>query len=268
MGNFKDMLTDRAANKVISDFVAERIRERVKDPATAEKLIPKDHGFGTRRVPQETFYYEVYNQPNVELVSMLETPIERITPKGLETNDRSFEFDIIIYATGFDAITGSFDRIDIQGADGIKLKDKWKGGPTTYLGMMVKDFPNMFMVVGPHTALGNIPRSIEHIAEWVAGAINHMHQNGITFADPTQSGVDEWTDYVAEVGEGLLSNEIDSWMTGINLNVEGKQTRILARYSGSAVEYRRRCDKIAEDGYTDVTFTSRGGVMANANPNH
>ena len=268
MGNFKDMLTDRDANKVISDFVAERIRERVKDPATAEKLIPTDHGFGTRRVPQETFYYEVYNQPNVELISMLETPIERITPKGLETSDRSFEFDIIIYATGFDAITGSFDRIDIQGADGIKLKDKWKGGPTTYLGMMVKDFPNMFMVIGPHTALGNIPRSIEHIAEWVAGAIHHMHQNGITFADPTQSGVDEWTDYVAEVGEGLLSNEIDSWMTGINLNVEGKQTRILARYSGSAVEYRRRCDKIAKDGYTDVTFTSRGGVMANANPNH
>ncbi len=115
-GNFRDMLIDREANAVISDFVARKIRQRVKDQAVAEKLIPKNHGFGTRRVPLETRYYEVYNQPNVELVDIKETPIERITPKGIKTSDAEYEFDIIIYATGFDAITGSFDRIDIRGA--------------------------------------------------------------------------------------------------------------------------------------------------------
>ena len=117
-GNFRDILTDRAANAAISDFVARKIRQRVKDQAVAEKLIPKNHGFGTRRVPLETKYYEVYNQPNVRLVDIKETPIERITPTGIKTSDAEYEFDIIIYATGFDAITGSFDRIDIRGLGG------------------------------------------------------------------------------------------------------------------------------------------------------
>ena len=115
LGNFRDILIDREANAAISDFVARKIRQRVKDPTVAEKLIPKNHGFGTRRVPLETSYYEVYNQPNVELVDIKETPIERITPTGIKTSDAEYEFDIIIYATGFDAITGSFDRIDIRG---------------------------------------------------------------------------------------------------------------------------------------------------------
>ena len=118
-GNFRDILTDREANALISDFIARKIRQRVKDPAVAEKLIPKNHGFGTRRVPLETHYYEVYNQPNVKLVDINETPIERITPAGIKTSDAEYEFDIIIYATGFDAITGSFDRIDIRGIDGL-----------------------------------------------------------------------------------------------------------------------------------------------------
>ena len=170
-GNFRDILIDRKANALISDFVARKIRQRVKDPAVAEKLIPKNHGFGTRRVPLETKYYEVYNQPNVKLVDIKETPIERITPDGIKTSDAEYEFDIIIYATGFDAITGSFDRIDFRGVDGLKLKDKWKGGPQTYLGVMVEGFPNMFMLMGPHTALGNIPRSIEYNVEWVTGLL-------------------------------------------------------------------------------------------------
>ena len=139
----------------------------MKDPEVAEKLIPKNHGFGTRRVPLETKYYEVYNQPNVQLVDIQETPIERITPTGIKTSDAEYEFDIIIYATGFDAITGSFDRIDISGVDGLRLKDKWAGGPQTYLGVLVEGFPNMMMLMGPHTALGNIPRSIEYNVEWV-----------------------------------------------------------------------------------------------------
>ena len=253
-GNFRDMLTNREANALISDFVARKIRERVKDPKVADKLIPKDHGFGTRRVPMETRYYEVYNQPNVELVDIKETPIERITPKGIKTSEREYEFDIIIYATGFDAITGSFDRIDIRGLDGLRLKDKWKGGPQTFLGVQVEGFPNMFMLVGPHTALGNIPRSIEYNVEWVTGLIGYMRDRNLTRADAKPESVASWTDYVREKAEGLLSNEVNSWMTGINSNVEGKQTRILARYSGSAPAYRKRCDEVAAQGYREIAL--------------
>jgi cation diffusion facilitator CzcD-associated flavoprotein CzcO len=237
---------------MVSDFVARKIRQRVKDQAVAEKLIPTNHGFGTRRVPLETKYYEVYNQPNVKLVDIKETPIERITPEGIKTSDAEYAFDIIIYATGFDAITGAFDRIDFQGVDGLKLKDKWKGGPQTYLGIMVEGFPNMMMQMGPHTALGNIPRSIEYSVEWVTGLLGHAQKAGITRIEATPEGVKSWTDHVKSLGVGLLSNEIDSWMTGINRNVEGKTTRIIARYSGSAPAFRARCDAVASDDYKEL----------------
>ena len=253
-GNFSDILTDRRANALISEFVARKIRQRVKDPATAEKLIPKNHGFGTRRVPLETRYYEVYNQPNVALVDLTETPIERITPTGLKTSAADYAFDIIIYATGFDAITGSFDRIDIRGADGLTLKQRWHGGPQTYLGVLVEGFPNLMMVMGPHTALGNIPRSIEYNVDWVTGLLRHARDHGITRIEATAAGVASWTDHVRALGAGLLSNEIDSWMTGINRNVEGKSTRIIARYSGSAPAYRARCDAVAADGYRELAL--------------
>ncbi len=254
-GNFRDMLTDRAANKLVSDFVADKIRQRVNDPEVAKLLIPTDHGFGTRRVPQETHYYEVYNQPNVRLVSILETPIERITETGVKTSEESLEFDIIIYATGFDAITGSLDRIDIRGAGGSSLKEKWSGGPETFVGVMVDQFPNMFMVIGPHCALGNIPRTIEYNVEWVRDLIGYMTDNEFTFAEVSAKGVSDWMDYVRLKSEGLLTNEVDSWMTGVNQNVEGKQTRILARYSGTAPDYRVWCDDVASKGYPDVTFS-------------
>ena len=253
-GNFRDILTDRAANAALSDFVARKIRQRVKDPLVAEKLIPKNHGFGTRRVPLETRYYEVYNQPNVELVDINETPIEQITPRGIRTSRAEYDFDIIIYATGFDAITGSFDRIDIRGADGLRLKDKWANGPQTYLGVLVEAFPNMLMVMGPHTALGNIPRSIEYNVEWVTGLLRFAREHGMTRVAATEAGVRSWTDHVKSLGTGLLSNEVDSWMTGINRNVEGKQTRIIARYSGSAPAYRARCDEVAAEGYRELTL--------------
>ena len=254
-GNFRDILTDRAANAAVSDFVARKIRQRVKDPAVAEKLIPKNHGFGTRRVPLETRYYEAYNQPNIRLVDITETPIERITPKGLKTSDAEYEFDIIVYATGFDAITGSFDRIDIRGAGGQRLKDKWANGPQTFLGVQVEGFPNMFMLMGPHTALGNIPRSIEYNVDWVTGLLRHMRQHDLSRADVRPEAVAAWTDHVKALGEGLLSNEVNSWMTGINTNVEGKQTRIIARYSGSAPAYRARCDEVAAKGYPELALT-------------
>jgi cation diffusion facilitator CzcD-associated flavoprotein CzcO len=251
-GNFRDILVDRTANAMVSDFVARKIRQRVKDQAVADKLIPKNHGFGTRRVPLETKYYEVYNQPNVKLVDIKETPIERITPKGIKTSDAEYEFDIIIYATGFDAITGAFDRIDFRGVDGLKLKDKWKGGPQTYLGIMVEGFPNMMMQMGPHTALGNIPRSIEYSVDWVTGLVRFAMDKGLTRLEATPEGVASWTDHVKALGVGLLSNEVNSWMTGINSNVEGKQTRIIARYSGSAPAYRARCDEVAAKGYEEL----------------
>ena len=251
-GNFKDILIDRAANATISDFVARKIRERVKNQAVAEKLIPKNHGFGTRRLPFETFYYEVYNRDNVELVDIKETPIERITPEGIRTTEKDYAFDIIIYATGFDAITGSFDKIDFRGAHGARLKEKWTHGPETYLGLMVDGFPNMMMLMGPHTALGNIPRSIEYSVDWVTGLLRFAQQKGLTFLDATPEGTAGWTDHVKALGVGLLSNEVDSWMTGINRNVEGKQRRIVARYSGSAPAYRARCDEVAATGYAEL----------------
>ena len=251
-GNFKDILTNPEANAAISDFVARKIRQRVKNPSVAEKLIPKDHGFGTRRVPMETRYFEVYNQPNVRLVDLHETPIERITENGIKTSAAKHEFDIIIYATGFDAITGAFDRIDIRGANGLKLKDKWAGGPRTFLGVMVGDFPNMLMLVGPHTALGNIPRSIEYNVEWVTGLVRHARDHGLTRIAATAAGVASWTDYVRSKAKGLLSNEVNSWMTGVNTNIAGKNTRILARYSGSAPDYRARCDSVTAQGYREL----------------
>jgi cation diffusion facilitator CzcD-associated flavoprotein CzcO len=251
-GNFKDILTDRKANAAISEFVARKIRARVNDPAVAEKLIPKNHGFGTRRVPLETRYYEVYNQPNVKLVDIQETPIERITPKGIKTSDAEYEFDMIIYATGFDAVTGSFARIDIRGAGGQSLKERWRGGPKTFIGVQVDGFPNMFMLVGPHTALGNIPRSIEYNVEWVTDLIRFMRQRRLTRADARPEAVAAWTENVRAAGEGLLTNDIDSWMTGVNSNVDGKQVRTLARYSGSAPAYRAWCDAVAAGGYQEI----------------
>jgi cation diffusion facilitator CzcD-associated flavoprotein CzcO len=254
-GNFRDILTDTEANAALSGFVARKIRQRVNDPKVAEKLIPGNHGFGTRRVPLETRYYEVYNQPNVLLVDINETPIERITPRGVKTSDADYQFDMIIYATGFDAITGSFDRIDIRGASGQRLKDKWANGPQTYLGVQVEGFPNMMMLMGPHTALGNIPRSIEYNVEWVTGLIRFMRDKNLTRADARPEGVAAWTDHVKALGVGLLSNEVNSWMTGINTNVEGKQTRIIARYSGSAPAYRARCDDVAAKGYEELALS-------------
>jgi cation diffusion facilitator CzcD-associated flavoprotein CzcO len=253
-GNFRDMLIDREANRLISEFVADKIRQRVKDPKVAEMLIPKDHGFGTRRVPQESHYYEVFNQDNVTLVSMLDTPIERITPAGIRTTETDYEFDIIVYATGFDAVTGSYDRVDIRGVGRQRLSDKWKGGPTTFVGVMVDDFPNMFMIMGPHAALGNNPRSIEYNVEWVRDLIDHMSRRDLTLAAARPEAVREWNDFVKVKAEGLLSNEIDSWMTGVNMNVEGKQTRTLVRYSGTAPEYREWCDGVAARGYSEISF--------------
>jgi cation diffusion facilitator CzcD-associated flavoprotein CzcO len=254
MGNFRDILVDRTANALISDFLARKIRERVKDPLVAEMLIPKNHGFGTRRVPLESGYYEVYNRPNVRLVDINETPIERITPAGIRTSEAEYEFDIIIYATGFDAITGSFDRIDIRGVDGVSLKEKWRDGPQTFLGILVDDFPNMLMVMGPHAGLGNFPRAAEYSADWVTGLIRFARERGLTRIEATAAGAAAWTDHVIAASEGLLFTEVDSWMTGINRNVEGKEVRRIMRYSGGHPAFRQRCEAVAADGYRELAL--------------
>jgi cation diffusion facilitator CzcD-associated flavoprotein CzcO len=254
MGNFRDILVDREANKLISDFLARKIRQRVKDPAVAEKLIPKNHGFGTRRVPLESGYFEVYNQPNVKLVDINETPIERITPTGIKTSDAEYAFDIIIYATGFDAITGAFDRIDFRGVDGVSLKEKWKDGPQTFLGILVDGFPNMLMVMGPHAGLGNFPRAAEYSADWVTRLIRFARDRGLTRIEATAAGAKAWTDHVIAASEGLLFTEVDSWMTGINRNVEGKQVRRIMRYSGGHPAFRARCEAVAADGYRELAL--------------
>jgi cation diffusion facilitator CzcD-associated flavoprotein CzcO len=254
MGNFRDILVDREANTLISDFLVCKIRQRVTDPAVAEKLIPKNHGFGTRRVPLESGYFEVYNQPNVTLVDLTETPIERITPTGITTSDAEYAFDIIIYATGFDAITGAFDRIDIRGGDGVSLKAKWQDGPQTFLGILVDGFPNMLMVMGPHAGLGNFPRAAEYSADWVTGLIRFARDRALTRIEATAAGANAWTDHVLAASEGLLFTEVDSWMTGINRNVEGKQVRRIMRYSGGHPAFRARCEAVAANGYREISM--------------
>jgi cation diffusion facilitator CzcD-associated flavoprotein CzcO len=254
-GNFSDVLTDRAANKLASEFAARKIRERVKDPAVAEKLIPKNHGFGTRRIPLETGYYEVYNQSNVELVDVNETPIESITLHGIKTSDLERAFDVIIYATGFDSITGAFDRIDIRGIDGVKLKEVWRDGPQTYLGVFAAGFPNLLMAMGPHAGLSNYTRTAEYSVEWITGVISFAIERGLTRIDATPAAVAEWTEHVFALGQGLLMNEVGSWMTGVNRNVEGKQVPRIMRCSGGHPAYREHCDAVAAAGYAKLTLS-------------
>ena len=256
MGNFRDVLINAEANATITDFVRRKIRARLKGPALAAKLIPTNHGFGTRRVPLESGYYEVYNQPNVQLVDLRETPIERITPAGIKTTAGEHALDMIIYATGFDAITGSFDRIDIRGRGGRRLRDKWAGGPRTYLGLQVEGFPNLFTLVGPHNAATfcNIPRCIEQNVEWVSALLRHMRAKGHVRVEPTTEAEDGWTQHVLDTGRRMLFTQVDSWMMGINSNVEGKNTRTFVVYAGGAPKYRERCDEVAAGGYTGFTF--------------
>ncbi|VZI07781.1 unnamed protein product [Fusarium fujikuroi] len=249
-----DVFTDHKANELYSKFHADKIRARINDPEVAEKLIPKNHGFGTRRVPLESGYFEVFNQSNVKLVDIREDPISQITETGVQTGDAFYELDVLIYATGFDAVTGSFNAVDIEGRNGTKLKDVWAEGIRTFLGLTVQDFPNMFMIMGPHQMFGNIPRSIEYAANWVAEFIRYARDNKIISAEATDKGMEEWTQHVHECGKGLLANEVDSWMTGVNKNLAHKQKRSMTRYNGPAPGYRKRCDEVKGRDYSDFVL--------------
>jgi cation diffusion facilitator CzcD-associated flavoprotein CzcO len=257
VGSFVDTLMSEEANRFRTEFIADKIRSRVKNPELAEKLIPKDHGFGTKRVPLESDYYEVYNLDNVQLVDLRETPIEEITPEGIRTTNAVLKFDYIIYATGFDPVTGSLNRIDITGADGLKLKDKWSNGPLTYLGIQSVGFPNLFTLVGPHNAatLCNIPRCIEQNVEWVTDLIDHMRRNGLTHVEPKADSELRWTAEVVAVGAESPFMKVDSWISGVNTNVATRRNRVFQVYAGGAPAYREHCDNEASSGYGGFTLT-------------
>ena len=184
ISNYRDLMTNREANAEFSEFVAEKIRARVDDPELAEKLIPKDHGFGMRRPPMETFYYEAYNRPNVKLVDLNETPIVTITEAGIETSDGERAFDIIVWATGFDGFTGALTRMNVVGEGGRVLRDQWSQGVVTYLGAMVPGFPNFFMAGGPHLIAGNFPRATEIMVDYITGLLEYARANGRTYVAP------------------------------------------------------------------------------------
>jgi cation diffusion facilitator CzcD-associated flavoprotein CzcO len=262
LGNFHDIFVDEKANDLVSEFMRKKIRQRVKNPEVAERLVPKNHGFGTRRVPLETGYYELFNRPNVQLIDLQESPILRVTPNGIQTSEATFEFDMIIYATGFDAITGSFDKIDIRGANGTKLKDKWSDGPSTFLGLTTEGFPNFFMPGGPLTWLGNIPRGLEYNVDFITGLIAYMEDHQIIAVDAKPEAEAEWTTFSREGAKKFLSAKIDSWFTGVNTNVKGKQKRTSPFYRGGGPAYRARCDKTIRDGYRkDFSFFKESGEM-------
>ncbi|MFN0089234.1 MAG: flavin-containing monooxygenase [Acidimicrobiales bacterium] len=250
-GNFVDVLLDEAANEEFSAFVADKIRGRVNDPAVAEKLIPKDHGFGTRRIPMETGYYETYNRPNVVLVDLNETPIEQITETGVRTTAANFDVDVIVYATGFDAVTGAFDRMDITGVGGAKLVDKWANGPVTYLGVQTAGFPNLLMLAGPQAGSGftNFGRGIEEAVDWMTPLLCHLREHGYTRIDTTQEAEAEWVDHVRAMYDRVLIGKVQSWFTGYNSNIEGRDHMRPVAYNGGAPRYRRRLTEVAERGY-------------------
>ena len=260
--NFREIFTDEEANAEISEYVAGRIRERVKDPKVAEKLIPKDHGFGVQRLPMETNYLEAYNQDNVRLVDISETPIDIVTTDGLKTSAESFSFDVIVYATGFDAITGSFDRVDIQGLKGARLRDKWFEGPSTYLGMMVHGFPNFLMPSGPQSgsASTNYPRGIENGVNWCTAFLEHVKAKGYTRVEATEAAEERWTDHVTKMYSTMLMRKAKGWFTGYNSNVEGHEegrTRYFV-YNGGTPKYVKTISEVADNNYEGVTLTTNG----------
>jgi cation diffusion facilitator CzcD-associated flavoprotein CzcO len=246
------------ANAEFSEYVAGRIRRRVKDPKTAEKLIPKDHGFGVQRVPLETRYYEAYNRPNVHLVDLSETPLKCVTETGLRTTERDYEFDIIVYATGFDAITGAFDHIDIRGTDGQTLRDKWRDSCSSYLGMMVHGFPNFLMPAGPQSgsASTNYPRGIETGVNWSTDFLKHVRERAITRFEPTAAAEARWTDHVVGMYSMMLMRKAKGWFTGYNSNVAGHEEGKVRYfvYNGGAPKYVNIINKVAADGYADVVL--------------
>jgi cation diffusion facilitator CzcD-associated flavoprotein CzcO len=255
--NFVEIFTDEEANAEFSAYIAERTRQRVNDPVVAEKLIPKDHGFGIQRVPLETNYFEAYNRDNVELVDSAETPIECITPTGLRTSDRNFEFDVIIYATGFDSFTGAFDRIDIRGINGCKLREKWADGPITYMGLTISEIPNFLMLAGPQTAATNFPRGAELAVDWTTQFLEYLWANDINRFVANADAEQQWFEHVKKMYSGLLLRKAKSWITGYNSNIEGHEYGKMRYniYNGGGPKYVRTLSRSVENNYDGFRFS-------------
>jgi len=266
--NFREIFTNEEANAEFSEYIADRIRRRVKDPVVAEKLIPRDHGFGVQRVPMETHYFEAYNRPNVHLVDISETPIVRVTETGLRTTERDYGFDIIVYATGFDAITGAFDHIDIRGVDGETLRDKWKDGPSTFLGMLIHGFPNLLMPAGPQSgsASTNYPRGIETGVNWCTDLLEHMWGHGYVRAEATREAEESWTAHVTQMYATMLMRKAKSWFTGYNSNVPGHEYGRIRYfvYNGGAPKYVARIIEVEQKGYEGIVLTSAAPSLSGA----
>ena len=248
MSTFSDIQLDEAANHEVSEFIRERIRNTVQDKQTADDLTPKAFPYATKRPCIDTDYYETYNRDNVSLVNLRRTPIEKITEDGIETSQGARAFDAIIYATGFDAMTGPLLRVDIRGRGGKRLVDAWIDGPTSYLGIAIHGFPNMFTITGPSSpsVLSNMLVSIEQHVDWVADCIAWMNENGKTAIEPSDEAEKEWAEHTAQLAGMTLFPKADSWYMGAN--VPGKPRMFLA-YVGGVGAYRLICDQIAATGY-------------------
>ena len=245
---YRDILTDEKANEVVGRFVRGKIRERIDDPEVAERLMPMSYPFATKRLCVDTNYYETYNRDNVRLVSLGDTPIEAMTASSIRTSAEEFELDAIVFATGFDGMTGALFAIDIRGRDGVALTDKWADGPRSYLGLGTAGFPNLFTITGPGSpsVISNMMTSLEQHVDWVTDCIGHLVQAGHETIEPTVAAEDEWVDHVNEVANSTLFPLTDSWYTGTN--VPGK-LRLFTPYVGGVGRYREKCDEVAAKGY-------------------
>jgi cyclohexanone monooxygenase len=248
MTSYNDLFTSREANDLAAEFVRNRIRAIVKDPKVAELLTPTNHPIGTKRLCLDTEYYETYNRPNVSLVDISKTPIERITPAGVMVAGTEYAVDAIVFATGFDAMTGALLRIDIRGRGGLTLREKWEAGPRTYLGLGIAGFPNLFTITGPGSpsVLVNVIIAIEQHVDWVADCIAHVRARGFATIEAEIDAEDRWVAHVNEKADETLYPLANSWYVGAN--VPGKP-RVFMPYVGGVSAYIQICDAIVADGY-------------------
>ncbi len=262
LSSYVDHLTNQQANDMLAEFVRNKIRGVVLDPETAEALCPKSYPIGTKRLCVDTNYHATFNQPHVRLVDLHAHPIATITETGIDLVDESLEFDAIVFATGFDAMTGAIVGVDITGRDGLTLKDAWVGGPTTYLGLMASGFPNLFMITGPGSpsVLSNMIVSIEQHVDWIADCLAHLCTEGLDTIEPTEQAVAGWVQHVNDFADITLMPQANSWYMGAN--VPGK-ARVFLPYAGGVDRYRTVCNEVAAGGY--LGFEQRGPNGARVN---
>ncbi len=255
---FRDIYTDPDANEIANDLYRETVLTMVRDPETAERLLPKTYGLGCKRQVLDRDYYDTFNRDNVTLIDLTETPIESITSRGVRTTTGHYEADVIVYATGFDAMTGALLRANIRGRNGRKLEDKWRDGPVAYLGLQMSGFPNLFTVTGPGSpsVLCNMLVAIEQHVNWIAECIDYLRTHDVGSIEPLRTSEVEWVAHVNEVAEGTMytAPSCNSWYLGAN--IPGKP-RIFMPYVGGYPRYRARCEQEAANGYPGFALGDR-----------